>query len=148
MPAPFCAAGDAGVIPRVIMKKFKALIQNLKSTDSAIRDEAALDLMDIANDKALGPLIEAIRVPENTNYRGTLVYSLSAYNCIEYLDLLVELTVTGSFEVSSNAFNIIEEFELTQAIKENIRVELAKYNVSSLPYEHSGEAYQALSDKS
>lgn len=134
------------VIPKAIMKTFEDLIQDLKSTDPAVRDNAALDLMDIGNDKAVVPLIEAIRAPENANYRGTLVYSLSAYNCIDHLEYLIELCLTGNFEVSSNAFNIIEEFDLTQTTISKMRVQLAKHNLDNLPYEHSIKAYKSLSE--
>jgi HEAT repeat protein len=39
------------------MKTFEELIRELKSSDPAIRDKAALDLMDIGNDNAVPPLI-------------------------------------------------------------------------------------------
>ena len=128
------------------MKTFEELIQDLKSSAPAIRDNAALGLMDIGNDKAVPPLIEAIRSPKNKNYRGTLVYSLSAYNCIDHLEFLIELCLTGNFEVSSNAFNIIEGFEPTQATTSKIKVQLAKCEFDNLPYEHSIEAYKSLSE--
>ena len=127
------------------MKTFEELIRELKSSDLAIRDKAALDLMDIGNDNAVPPLIEAIRNPDNVDYRGTLVYSLSAYNCVDHLEYLVELCLTGNFEVSSNAFNIFEEIEPTQTTTSKIKVQLEKHNLDNLPYEHSLEAYKALS---
>ena len=128
------------------MKTIEELIQDLKSKDSGVRDNAALALMDIGDDKAIEPIIEAIRVPENVNHRGTLVYALSDYDCIEHLEYLVELCLTGNFEVSSGAFNIIEEFEPSQVTIRRIKAHMAKYNEKELPYEHSFEAHKALSD--
>jgi len=125
---------------------FEELIQDLKSTDPAIRDKAALDLMDIGDDRAMAPIIDAIRVPENVNYRGTLVYALSDYDCIEHLEYLVELCLTSNFEVSSCSFNIIEGFELTKAIIKRIKSEMLKYNENELRYEHSMDARNALSN--
>jgi HEAT repeat protein len=128
------------------MKSFKDLIQDLKSTDPAIRDKAALDLMDIGNDEAVPYLIEAIRAPGNENYRGTLVYSLSGYNCGEYLEYLVDLCLKANFEVSSNAFNIIEEIKPKQTTASRIKAHLANYDSDELPYEHGVDAFNALSD--
>ncbi len=128
------------------MKSFEFLVNNLKSKDSGIRDEAALELMDFGDSKAIPHLIEAIMNPENKNYTGTLVYSLSDYDCSDYIEQLVELCLTGSFEVSSNAFNIIEEFDLTPSILKKVESILLKYRDVVLPHEHSPEAFQALYD--
>src|SRR6478752_4875921 len=95
------------------MKSFEDLIDDLKSKSSAIRDSAAIELMDIGNKNAIQPLIEAISNPDNENYRGTLVYALSEFSCEEHLEFLVDLVLTGNFEVSSGAFSIIQEVELT-----------------------------------
>ncbi len=56
------------------MASIDLLIADLKSTDSSVRDEAAISLMDIGDSQAILPLIEAIGVPENINHRGTLVH--------------------------------------------------------------------------
>lgn len=54
------------------MHELQALIQDLESPDSSIRDNAALDLMDIQDASALEPLLRAIAKPENVNHRGRL----------------------------------------------------------------------------
>ena len=127
------------------MKKFNELLKDLSSGNAAIRDRAALELMDIGNDEAIPYLIKAIRSPETENHRGTLVFSLSAFDCSNYLIDLVDFCLTGRFEVSSNAYNIINDFDINEHVVCQIKEQLKKYSIDCLPYEHSLEAFNALS---
>ena len=52
------------------MKNIDELIENLKSSGSSIRDAAAINLLGIGDARAIQPLIQAIRTPENVNHRG------------------------------------------------------------------------------
>jgi HEAT repeat protein len=125
------------------MQPIEALLLDLKSFDPSVRDRAALKLMDIGDERAICPLLEAITKPENVDYRGTLVHALSAFNCIEHLEVLVDICVTGDFEVSSGAFNAIEEIELTTAAIRRIDAQLGKFDIEHLPHENA-MAFRAL----
>jgi HEAT repeat protein len=88
------------------------LIELLRQTNShKIRDETALALSDLRDERAIKPLAEMIQSPVTEGHRGTLVYALSAFNCIEILPLLVDLVISGGFEVSREAFLVIEGIE-------------------------------------
>ncbi len=61
------------------MKRFDSLLLDLESSNSAIRNQAALELMELENCAAVIPLLSAISKPENVNHRGTLIYVLGAF---------------------------------------------------------------------
>jgi len=128
------------------MKPTETLLLDLRSSDAAVRHNAALDLMEIEDPIAILPLLEAIKKPENVNHRGTLVYALSAFDCLEHLELLVDLVLTGDFEVSWSAFGIIQDFEFAPETSQRLLSQLGKYEIDHLPFEHGPEAYQALID--
>ena len=74
------------------------LLKALQSIDPKERDEAAMDLRDVA-EAAVPALLRAIHEPANKNNRGTLVYALMAFNCSKYFSKLFSLAVTGNYEV-------------------------------------------------
>ena len=125
------------------MKSLQALIQDLQSPDASVRDKAAIVLMDIGDEEAVRPLLDAIAKPENANHTGTLVYALSAFDCVEHLEVLVDLCLKGNYEVSSGAFHIIEAVELTQDVIRRIDAQLRKSDRRQLSHE-SNMAFQAL----
>ena len=125
------------------MNWIEALLLDLKSSDPSVRDKAAIELMDLGNAAAIHPLLEAIARPGNANYRGTLVYALSRFDCLEHVEFLVDLAVTGNYEVSCGAFNIIDGTELTLVAIEKMKGQLRKYDRDQLSFEHQ-MAYDAL----
>lgn len=126
------------------MHELQALIQDLESPDSSIRDNAALDLMDIQDASALESLLRAIAKPENVNHRGALVYALSAFNCEAILSELVELVLTGNYEVCAGACSIIEELIASVEAANQVQAQLKNF-VSSTPLaEHNQIALQDL----
>jgi len=40
---------------------------------------------------AVLPLLQAISKPENANHRGTLFYAPGDFDCLEHLEILVDL---------------------------------------------------------
>ncbi len=126
------------------MKPIETLLLDLQSLDSAVRNAAALELKEIRDPVAISPLLEAIAKPENVNHRGTLVYALGAFKCLGHLELLVDLVLTGNFEVSWSAFGIIQDFEFTPETTQRLQSQLGKYEIDHLPFEHGPEAYEAL----
>lgn len=126
------------------MRELQSLIQDLESPSSSVRDKAAIDLMDIGSEGAVGPLLQAISKPENRNHRGTLVYALGAFNCEPFLEILVDLVLTGNFEVSTGAFGIIEESATSADAMQRVRKQIRKYAPSTLAAEHHKLALEAL----
>jgi hypothetical protein len=82
-----------------------------KTPNHAIRDQVALALRDIGDERAVKPIANLLTDSKTINHRGTLVYSLSAFDCTQILPLLVELVISGGFEVSREAFLIVENME-------------------------------------
>ena len=103
------------------MKSIDTLIIDLESTDSSVRDKAAISLMDIGDERAVTPLIKAIQKPENSNHRGTLVYALSAFNCLNHINTLVDLILTANFEVATGSYQILEQSNLSKEQKKQIQ---------------------------
>ena len=126
------------------MRELQSLIQDLESPDSSIRDKAALDLMDIQDVSAVEPLLRAIAKPENVNRRGTLVYALSAFNCEAFLSELVELTLTGNYEVCAGACSIIEESITSAETANRVQAQLMSFASSTQLAEHNQIALQDL----
>lgn len=110
-----------------------------------MRDTAAIQLMDLGDPSAAQPLIEAICVPENVNHRGTLVYALSAFDCLEHLALLVDLVLNGNYEVSSGAYQIIES-QLNDDHRLLLKTHLDTVDPSRLLREHNRDGYEALTE--
>ena len=126
------------------MKNSDLLIKKLESLDASVRDAAAIELMDLGEVLAVAPLIQAIQRPENVNNRGTLVYALSAFDCRDYLSLLVEWVLTGNYEVATGAFSIIEESMLADHHIVEIQELLRVVKCSELMVEHNKEGYELL----
>lgn len=126
------------------MREVQALIQDLESPIASIRDKAALDLMDVLDERAVEPLLRAISKPENANHRGTLVYALSAFNCEAYLEEIVDLALAGNYEVSAGACSILEESANSVGAIPRIRAQLNKYDQKKLLAEHHYMVWEGL----
>ncbi|MEK8035064.1 HEAT repeat domain-containing protein [Ideonella sp. DXS29W] len=126
------------------MRELQSLIQDLESPSSSVRDKAALALMDMGNESAVVPLLQAISKPENLNCRGTLVYALGAFNCEPFLEVLVDLVLTGNFEVSTGAFSIIEESATSAEAVQRVQRHAQRYSPSTVAAEHQKLALEAL----
>ncbi len=89
----------------------------LDNENPVIRDKAAIGLHDLADNKALEPLLKAINKPENINSRGTLVYALDSLDCSAKLPELFDLMFYGNAEVRMSAINILDEqiFEFSRS---------------------------------
>lgn len=88
------------------------LLEILKNTENAIiRNGLALLLSDEKNLKLFDVVVDLLKDKKTINSRGTLLYSLSGYDCTSILTLLVDFVITGNFEVSNQAFNLISEID-------------------------------------
>ncbi|BAZ17186.1 phycocyanin alpha subunit phycocyanobilin lyase, CpcE subunit [Calothrix sp. NIES-4071] len=97
--------GDSRAVPILIK-----LLQ--ESSDSAIRNAAAVGLREIGDERALYPIVSLINDPKTEGNRGTLIYALEGFECSHLLPFLVELVITGNFEVSHQAFSVIESIDM------------------------------------
>jgi len=123
-----------------------SIINDLKSKDSRVRNTAAIKLMDIGDPSAVVPLFEAILNPENVNHRGTLVYALGVFDCSAHLSILVDLVLSGNFEVSAGAIDIIDEIPLTEKQIIEIQKILVDYDRSKFEYDHNVKGFEELVD--
>lgn len=88
------------------------LLELLRTADSPlIRNAAALALSDLKEPKAFAVLVELLRDERTRKSRGTLLYALGAYDCSSILPLLVDLVIGGNFEVSRQAWELIQGIE-------------------------------------
>ena len=96
--------GDQRAVP--------VLIEILQTTThSAIRDAVAVGLRELKDERAIQPLVSLIADPKTEGHRGTLIYALEEFDCTCLLDFLVDLVITGNFEVSHQAFLAITSIE-------------------------------------
>ncbi|AZZ92045.1 hypothetical protein EUZ85_15405 [Hahella sp. KA22] len=126
------------------MREVQALICDLESSDASIRNRSALELMELRDERAIEPLFLAITKAENINHRGTLVYALSAFNCEAFVEALVDIVLTGNFEVSVMAFSIIADSITSLDSLTRLRARLLNFDKNMLSAEHHNEAYQEL----
>ncbi|WP_377520240.1 HEAT repeat domain-containing protein [Priestia megaterium] len=90
-------------------KTVPTLINYLVSTsNNVLRDALAIALADIGDYQAVEPLIRLLKNPKTLKSRGTLLYALESFNCSDYAELITELLFEDNFEVSRQAFILLE----------------------------------------
>jgi hypothetical protein len=88
------------------------MLEVLAGTDDhALRDALALALSDLDEERLLPVVAGLLSDPKTAGHRGTLLYALEPFDCRPILRQLVELAVTGAFEVSRQALLRIESIE-------------------------------------
>ena len=96
----------------------RLLIELLDQENSRARNAVAMTFRINRFNAAVGPLFRAITKPENSRYRGTLVYALEKLNCRHHLGELFRILfgAAGNWEVQASTLNILEEqtFEFTR----------------------------------
>ena len=86
------------------------LLETLRTTARAdLRAAVALELSDRGVRELFAVLVDLLRDERTAASRGTLLYALAPYDCSAILPLLVDLFVTGGFEVRREAFNRLRE---------------------------------------
>ncbi len=102
------ALGDIGD-----RRSVKILIELLqKTSDPVIRNAAAVGLRELGDERALYPLVSLINDVKTEGCRGTLIYALEGFDCSSLLPFLIEQIITGNFEVSHQAFSVIESINV------------------------------------
>lgn len=79
--------------------------------DGRTRNALALRLAEAKVAGADEVLVRLIQRPDLAKNRGTLVHALRHYDCAPYLTLLVDLVISGGFEVAHEALEAIETIE-------------------------------------
>lgn len=84
------------------------LLEVLRTTENApVRNAAALALSDMRIPEAFDAITELLSDPRTRRSRGTLLYALDPYDNAQNLELLVDLAITGNWEVSRSAYGLI-----------------------------------------
>lgn len=106
----------------------------LARTDVLLASRASIGLHDLADSRAVEPLMVAILKRENENFRGTMVYALANLDCSQLLPQLFDLLLYGNAEVKVGVMNIFDrqEFDFDVADLNGIR---AKWEDLQLPPE-------------
>ena len=92
------------------------LISLIALDNSGIRNQAALALEDIKDNRALEPLLKAILKKENHNYNGTMVFALESLDCSQKLKEIFRILFYETFESKINANAILSNqmFDFTK----------------------------------
>lgn len=103
------------IIEGLSTKQVKAeetyLIDILKTTyDGVLRNSIALRLSDIQSDFLVDAVTQLVDDPKTLGNRGTLLYALQDLDYSGQLNALLPLLGSSSFEVSREAFNLIEPY--------------------------------------
>jgi hypothetical protein len=104
------------------------ILENLKSDDTKIRHEAAINFIDfILEGKEI--LLNQISKLENKNYTGTLVYALMHLNCSDNFDIILDLILNGSYEdyMSSIEVYLHTIFKLSNDKISNFKTNINNY---------------------
>lgn len=87
-----------------------ALIKQLETAEHPIIWNAiAIALADFGDPIAVPPLIRLLIDPKTIRSRGSLVYALESFDCIEYSDVFVNLLLEGNYETSRQAYLLLEK---------------------------------------
>jgi len=124
------ALGDLGERRAVL-----PLIDLLENTPhSVIRNAAAVALSDLGDQRAFQPIIALVQHPKTQGDNGTLVYALQSFDCSTIVPFLVDLVISGDFEVSHEAFLAIETVE--EISEEDFQVSQQKIKRTLIHCEH------------
>jgi hypothetical protein len=84
------------------------LAEILKTTDNSIlRDKIALHLSDIEYIPVVEVIVNLIKDERTNGKRGTLLYAIGNYNCLQIFPQLIDFIINGNFELSRQALAII-----------------------------------------
>ena len=87
------------------------LLPLLTSLSATTRHAVALALREIADERSVKPLLDAIRDPVTTGTRGGLVWALQTHTCEDHFLFLFNLALTDTYEVQNHVLTIISEQE-------------------------------------
>lgn len=79
--------------------------------DAVARNALALRLAEARTPGLAEVLVRLIQRPDLVRQRGTLVHALAMLDCAPHVGLLVDLAITGGFEVAHEAVGALEGIE-------------------------------------
>lgn len=82
----------------------------MTTCDGNLRNSIALRLSDIRSEALVGAVTQLVEDPKTIGNRGTLLYAIQDLDYSGKLDALLPLLGSSSFEVSREAFNLIEPY--------------------------------------
>lgn len=114
-----------------IAKKL-ALLREEK--DASVRNAMAIELAGTGDERVLDELVLLINKPELVNERGTLVNCLGKFNYGKLFEFLVDLQITGNWEVAHEAYHLLSDIEFVSGVDaemgyKKISEEIKKGNV-------------------
>ncbi|NEW04681.1 HEAT repeat domain-containing protein [Paenibacillus sp. SYP-B3998] len=80
----------------------------LNTEENILRNAIAIALSDIGSEEAVEPLISLLKSPKTIKSRGTILYALESFDCSVHAELLLDLLINGNFEVSRQAFLLLD----------------------------------------
>ncbi len=84
-------------------------IENLKNRNRKIQMSAASALRKLASDRAIQPLLNAIKNTNNKNYTGSFVYALQTHNYQDLLIAIVKIALNGTYEAQNHALQMLAD---------------------------------------
>jgi len=98
------------------------LINLLELTKSyVIKDKIALIFHDLKDQSVLPVLVKEIFNPNNKGHRGRLIFACEVFDCSQYLDDFLKLSIDDNYEVVMTAALVIENmkgpFEKNEILK-------------------------------
>ncbi len=121
------------------------LVKLLKAAMGDVRNAAALALMEIGDDSAALPLLQAIEDEENFSDRSTLIYALTHFDCSKYFSRVFALALTNRTDVQSSAQNILfeQKFNLVKRERDEA-LEMLEGVKEAIPEQDYGRLRQYL----
>lgn len=88
------------------------LIKILETTeDHDLRNQAAIALSELQDDRAVEPLIQAIMDPGTSGSRGTFLYALEHLDYILHIEHIIPFIGDTSLEVCAQSFMLLEQLK-------------------------------------
>ncbi len=81
----------------------------VESQNTLVRNEVAIALKDIGDNRAVCPLIEALSNAEMRKSRGTLLYAMEDMQYEAYIEIIVALIGDANLEVRLQSFLLFEK---------------------------------------
>lgn len=92
------------------MNKCEELIGLLRNSNNIEEIHSlSLDISDLNCENGLNAIMSKISQSLTTNYRGTLFYSCSVYDCSDYFLQLISNVISESYESTIEIYNLIIE---------------------------------------
>ena len=106
------------------------LLKQMELTEEPlIRNRIALTLSDMACQEVVEPIIKLLKDPKTLGFRGSLLYALAPLHYNEHIDLLIDLMITGNFEVSRQSYLLLEKIinDVTSNKKQEYKLKIKEH---------------------